>query len=80
MVRKALGDPRALRAHNSLVGRVGVRPRRRTACSSTARSGARASGTSRTRPRSSRGDPVVVEHVNGLTLTVRPAEEWEVAP
>ena len=27
-----------------------------------------------------RGDPVVVEHVNGLTLTVRPAEEWEVAP
>ena len=24
--------------------------------------------------------PVVVEHVNGLTLTVRPAEEWEVAP
>jgi|tagenome__1003787_1003787.scaffolds.fasta_scaffold20911779_3 membrane-bound ClpP family serine protease len=25
------------------------------------------------------GDPVVVEHVNGLTLTVRPAEEWEVA-
>jgi membrane-bound serine protease (ClpP class) len=25
-----------------------------------------------------RGDPVVVEHVNGLTLTVRPAEEWEV--
>jgi membrane protein implicated in regulation of membrane protease activity len=27
-----------------------------------------------------RGDPVVVEHVNGLTLTVRPAEEWEVTP
>jgi membrane-bound ClpP family serine protease len=26
-----------------------------------------------------RGDPVVVEHVNGLTLTVRPAEKWEVA-
>jgi membrane-bound ClpP family serine protease len=26
------------------------------------------------------GDPVVVERVNGLTLTVRPAEEWEVAP
>jgi membrane-bound ClpP family serine protease len=24
------------------------------------------------------GDPVVVENVNGLTLTVRPAEEWEV--
>jgi membrane-bound ClpP family serine protease len=26
------------------------------------------------------GDPVVVERVEGLTLTVRPAEEWEVAP
>jgi membrane-bound ClpP family serine protease len=26
------------------------------------------------------GDPVVVERVDGLTLTVRPAEEWEVAP
>lgn len=24
------------------------------------------------------GDPVVVERVNGLTLSVRPAEEWEV--
>jgi membrane-bound ClpP family serine protease len=27
-----------------------------------------------------RGDPIVVERVDGLTLTVRPAEEWEVAP
>ena len=26
------------------------------------------------------GDAVVVEHVNGLTLTVRHAEEWELAP
>jgi membrane-bound ClpP family serine protease len=26
------------------------------------------------------GDPVVVERVHGLTLTVRHAEEWEVAP
>jgi membrane-bound serine protease (ClpP class) len=25
-----------------------------------------------------RGDPVVVERVDGLTLTVRRAEEWEV--
>jgi membrane protein implicated in regulation of membrane protease activity len=24
------------------------------------------------------GDPVVVERVRGLTLSVRPAEEWEV--
>jgi membrane-bound ClpP family serine protease len=27
-----------------------------------------------------RGDPIVVERVDGLTLTVRPAEEWEVVP
>jgi membrane-bound serine protease (ClpP class) len=27
-----------------------------------------------------RGDPIVVEYVDGLTLTVRRAEEWEVAP
>jgi membrane-bound serine protease (ClpP class) len=26
------------------------------------------------------GDPVVIEQVTGLTLTVRPAEEWEVTP
>jgi membrane-bound ClpP family serine protease len=26
------------------------------------------------------GDAVVVEHVNGLTLTVRHAEDWELAP
>jgi membrane-bound ClpP family serine protease len=27
-----------------------------------------------------RGDPIVVEHVDGLTLTIRRAERWEVAP
>ena len=26
------------------------------------------------------GDPVIVERVDGLTLTVRRAEEWEVLP
>ena len=26
------------------------------------------------------GDAVVVDRVDGLTLTVRPAEEWEVSP
>ena len=26
------------------------------------------------------GDPVVIEQVSGLTLTVRPAEEWELTP
>ncbi len=61
------------------------RPRRRgpratTPCSSTARCGALAAGASRATRRSTRGLPIVVENVNGLTLTVRPAEEWEVAP
>ena len=27
-----------------------------------------------------RGDPIVVERVDGLTLTVRRAEEWDLAP
>jgi membrane-bound ClpP family serine protease len=26
------------------------------------------------------GDPIVVEHLNGLTLRVRRAEDWELAP
>lgn len=26
------------------------------------------------------GDPIVVEQLSGLTLSVRPAEEWEIAP
>jgi membrane-bound serine protease (ClpP class) len=26
------------------------------------------------------GDPIVVEHLNGLTLRVRPAEDWELSP
>ena len=26
------------------------------------------------------GDPVVIERLSGLTLAVRPAEEWELAP
>jgi membrane-bound ClpP family serine protease len=31
-------------------------------------------------PALQRGEPIVVERVDGLTLTVRRAEEWEVAP
>jgi membrane-bound serine protease (ClpP class) len=31
-------------------------------------------------PALERGEPIVVERVDGLTLTVRRAEEWEVAP
>ena len=78
VVRRALATKR-LRATNSLIGRVGI-----------ARSGdcvfvdgalwrARSWGLEGDPPLSS-GLPVVVENVTGLTLTVRPAEEWEVAP
>jgi membrane protein implicated in regulation of membrane protease activity len=31
-------------------------------------------------PALEKGEPIVVERVDGLTLTVRRAEEWEVAP
>ena len=33
--------------------------------------------TSNEVPQLHAGDPIVVEHLNGLTLSVRPAEEWE---
>jgi membrane-bound ClpP family serine protease len=77
LVRKALAT-RRLVARNGLVGRVGT---------------VRASGQVfvdgalwRARvwdleedAELHTGDTVVVEYINGLTLTVRPAEEWEVA-
>jgi membrane-bound serine protease (ClpP class) len=78
LVRKALAT-RLLRPSNSLVGRVGIA--RAGDCVFVdgalwrARLWELEDGHSL-----ARGDPIVVEHVNGLTLTVRPAEEWEVAP
>ena len=74
--RKALAT-RRLRERNSLVGRMGVA--RGADCVFVdgalwrARIWDLEDGVQLTR-----GDPVVVERVNGLTLTVRPAEEWEV--
>jgi membrane-bound ClpP family serine protease len=78
LVRKALGTRRMV-ARNNLVGRIGtVKPSGQVYVDG---------GLWRARvwdlqeePALMPGDAVVVEHVNGLTLTVRHAEEWEVAP
>ena len=78
IVRKALAT-RRLRASNSLIGRVGVARGADAVFVDGALWRARAWGLEGDPPLA-RGLPVVVENVNGLTLTVRPAEEWEVAP
>jgi membrane-bound ClpP family serine protease len=78
MVRKGLAT-RRLRASNTLVGRVGVA--RAADCVFVDGALWRARLWELEEGHAlERGDPVVVEHVNGLTLTVRPAEKWEVAP
>jgi membrane-bound ClpP family serine protease len=78
LVRKALGT-RRLRVRNTLIGRVGVARAPDCVFIDGALWRARQWGLEDEAP-IARGDPVVVERVNGLTLTVRPAEEWEVAP
>ena len=78
IVSKALAT-RRIRASNSLVGRVGVARARDCVFVDGALWRARQWDLEGEAPLA-RGDPVVVEHVNGLTLTVRPAEKWEVAP
>ena len=76
LVRKALAT-RRIRASNSLVGRLGVARGDDCVFVDGALWRARMWELEGDPPLS-RGQPVVVEHVNGLTLTVRPAEEWEV--
>ena len=76
VARKALGT-RRLRERNSLVGRMGVARSADSVFVDGALWRARQWDLDGEAP-IARGDPVVVEHVNGLTLTVRPAEEWEV--
>jgi membrane-bound ClpP family serine protease len=71
MVVRALAT-RRLRASNSLIGRVGVAK----AADCVFVDGALWRARAWDEPISD-GVPVVVENVNGLTLTVRPAEEWE---
>ena len=78
IVRKALAT-RRLRVSNSLIGRVGVARGEDAVFVDGALWRARSWGLEGDPPLA-RGLPIVVENVNGLTLTVRPAEEWEVAP
>lgn len=75
MARKALAT-RRIQASNSLVGRMGVARGDDCVFVDGALWRARLWELEDS-PRLNRGDPVVVEHVHGLTLTVRPAEEWE---
>jgi membrane-bound serine protease (ClpP class) len=78
LVRKTLAT-RRLRARNGLVGRIGtVKPSGQVFVDG-ALWRARVWDLQE-EPALEPGDAVVVEHVNGLTLTVRHAEEWEVAP
>jgi len=76
VARKALAT-RRLRERNSLIGRMGVARGADCVFVDGALWRARQWDLEDEAPLT-RGDPVVVEHVNGLTLTVRPAEEWEV--
>lgn len=78
MLRKGL-ETRRLRASNTLVGRVGVARSSDMVFVDGALWKARLWQVDDQHPLT-RGEPVVVENVNGLTLTVRPAEEWEAAP
>jgi len=78
LVRKALAT-RRLRATNTLIGRVGVARGSDCVFVDGGLWRARSWGLEGDPPLE-RGLPVVVESVTGLTLTVRPAEEWEVAP
>jgi membrane-bound serine protease (ClpP class) len=78
LVRKALATRRLI-ARNGLVGRIGmVRPSGQVFVDG-ALWRARLWDPEE-EPELRPGDAVVVEHVNGLTLTVRHAEEWELAP
>jgi membrane-bound serine protease (ClpP class) len=78
MVRKALAT-RRLRVSNGIVGRVGVARSQDQVFVDGALWRARLWDLE-DEPPLQRGDPVVVEYVSGLTLTVRPADRWEVAP
>jgi membrane-bound serine protease (ClpP class) len=76
MVRKALAT-RRLHVSNSIVGRVGVARAPDCVFVDGALWRARLWEVDE-EAQLERGDPIVVEQVRGLTLTVRPAEKWEV--
>jgi membrane-bound ClpP family serine protease len=78
LVRKALAT-RRLAARNGLVGRLGTVKHSGQVFVDGALWRARLWDLE-DEPELREGDAVVVEYVNGLTLTVRHAEKWEVAP
>jgi len=78
VVSKALGVRRT-RASNTLIGHLGVARSADAVFVDGALWRANTWGLDGDPPLQ-KGLPVVVENVNGLTLTVRPAEEWEVGP
>jgi membrane-bound ClpP family serine protease len=78
LVRKALAT-RRLRLRNGLIGRIGTVKQSGQVFVDGALWRARVWDLQE-EPALKPGDSVVVEYVNGLTLTVRHAEEWEVAP
>jgi membrane-bound ClpP family serine protease len=85
-VRKVLGARRARvrSGAEGLIGRVGVVRCAPEPLGQVFVDGAlwraRVWGLEEEPPELGPGDPVVVERVDGLTLTVRPAEEWELVP
>jgi membrane-bound serine protease (ClpP class) len=82
LVRKALASHR-LRERNTLVGRVGVARAEDCVFVDGALWRAKKWDSHPALEDEAplvRGDAVVVDRVNGLTLIVRPAEEWEVDP
>src|SRR4051812_25049577 len=76
MVLKAL-SVRRLRPSKSLIGHAGVAKNADCVHVDGALWRARSWGLDDDEPPLTNGLPVVVENVKGLTLTVRPAEEWE---
>jgi len=85
-MRKALaaGRRRARCGAEELVGHVGVVRRPLDPLGQVAVDGelwrARRSWAAEDEPPPAEGEPVVVDHVQGLTLSVRRAELWEVEP
>jgi membrane-bound serine protease (ClpP class) len=77
MVLKALSVRRLGAASNSLIGRVGVARASDRVFVDGELWRARTWGIDEDERPIATGDHVVVENVKGLTLTVRPAEEWE---
>ena len=80
LVRKVM-EARAMRVRDSLIGRVGVIRAAPEPLGQVFVGGAlwraRTWGLDEDEPPLHKGDACVVERVDGLTLTVRPAEEWE---